>query len=92
MELRNGDDDMEITSSLKLFILKADHGLAEKIIVKHSRLFNYVKHYLKNPIYFNSIKRLILDGYIYGPFTLIIIMRPKASLTYLYKQITYEHH
>jgi hypothetical protein len=81
MELRNGDDDMEMTSSLKFWKYAANHGYARKLIVNHLRLINSVKSYLKKSRYFNSLFGVRFVHYIYDPFTLIIIMRSQTSLT-----------
>lgn len=84
MELRNGDDDMEMTSSLKFWIHAANHGFARKLIVNHSRLINLVKYYLKKVRFFNTLFFVSFVHYIYDPFTLIIIMRSQTSLTDCY--------
>lgn len=51
MELRNGYDDMEITSSLKFWIDTANYGYVRKLIVNDSRLINSVKSYLINHLF-----------------------------------------
>ncbi len=57
-------------------------GFSEKLTVNHSRLLKLAKSRLKNTIYFKAIRPMILHGHIFDPFTLIIIMRSKTSLTY----------
>ena len=59
--------------------LKAYSG--KKLIVNHSRLMSSVKLYLKKIKYFNMLYGMNLSLHIYKPFTLIIIMRSKTSLT-----------